>query len=127
MDAVRIKVRLNGAATGVALKITPETTSKAQLVAAALVKLDMSEFMCANAEAVKLYDQDGDQADVADLEKDDVVYLALHGSPFKDKKPRTDEGPGIIDATVLPQSLQVPAVPKKPRPIARKGAHGSLK
>ena len=39
MAAVRIKVRLNGSATGVNLRIDPETTCKEKLVTEALVKL----------------------------------------------------------------------------------------
>ena len=84
---VRVRVRLNGAATGVHLVIDPETMSRAEFIAAATDKLGQK---AQNTSAVKLY-IDGDEAQVNELEKGDLIYVALTGSPSKESKlARTD-------------------------------------
>ena len=85
---VRVRVRLNGAAAGVHLVIDPETMSREEFVELATSKLGQ---VAQTPSAVKLYIE-GDEAQVSELEKGDVVYVALTGSPYREGKlARTDE------------------------------------
>jgi len=98
----RVCVRKNGASSGYTMKIVANWT-KEQLVAAAAEKLltDPTELQraCDEAGKAKLYIGGGDVAEVDDLEKDDVVFVAFSGSPSKRRRTGADlDGTRAVDA-----------------------------
>ena len=62
--------------------IDPETMSREEFVELATSKLGQ---VAQTPSAVKLYIE-GDEAQVSELEKGDVVYVALTGSPYREGK-----------------------------------------
>ena len=80
---LRLKLRVNGSARGVAARID-RFSEHEQFVATAARELEQPP--PSDADKVKLYlHPDGDVVKVEDLEKDDVVVVAFSGSPFKEK------------------------------------------
>ena len=80
---LRLKLRVNGSARGVAARIDPFSEHE-EFVATAARELEQPP--PSDADKVKLYlHPDGDVIKVEDLEKDDVVVVAFGGSPFKEK------------------------------------------
>jgi hypothetical protein len=104
--SLRIRVRINGSATGATLKIGVEhgITTQQQLVEAAARKLlDADQVAALDATGAKLYLDGGDATEMSELEANDAVFFAFGGSPYKDKVTRNDEGtPGALSS----QSLQ---------------------
>ena len=102
---LRLKLRVNGSARGVAARID-RFSEHEQFVATAARELEQPP--PSDADKVKLYlHPDGDVVKVEDLEKDDVVVVAFGGSPFKEKLACV-EGVGQADSfKVLADSVKV--------------------
>ena len=90
---MRIRVRANGAASGAALKIGADEgiATRAQLVErASALLLTAEQRASVDVEAARLYLDGGDEADLDLLDKDDVVFVAFGGEPFKTKAARLE-------------------------------------
>ena len=83
LSAMRIRVRINGSSHGVVLMIEPESTGKKELVNLAARKLELE---VADQGKAVLYMDGDDRVEVDELEKNDIVYVAFNGSPYKDKQ-----------------------------------------
>jgi hypothetical protein len=88
---MRIKVRINGTATGALLTFNlTETTTTAELAMLTANRLGVAATV-SPADTPKLYLGEGDEiTSVSDIEAGDVVFVAFSGSPFKEKISRTD-------------------------------------
>jgi hypothetical protein len=82
-DKVRVRVRINGAAGGIHFSFEPGVVTDDDFVNGATEKLGVPAVE--DVSKVKLC-VDGDEAKVGDLEKGDVVYLAITGSPLREAK-----------------------------------------
>jgi hypothetical protein len=100
--AVRVRVRVNGASAGAALKISTAATHDDLVQAAAKKLLDADHAAAVDTGIAKLYLNGGDKVDMELLEKDDTVYVAFSGSPFKNKAARTEESETPSPATFTP-------------------------
>ena len=75
--AVRVRVRVNGASAGAALKISTAATHDDLVQAAAKKLLDADHAAAVDTGIAKLYLNGGDKVDMELLEKDDTVYVAF--------------------------------------------------
>jgi len=120
---VRVRLRLNGSATGIVINIANDATHE-QLVASAIEGIgltpDASQVEGIDTTKVRIYAAQGDELrSGAALQQDDVLYVALAGSPLRDAKlRRTGEGqpPEAAEAKLekeplLPTSGSVPTTP----------------
>ena len=110
----RVRVKLNGSDAGVAVVIKDGWALPDFLNAAKLKLLSPDAAAAVDDNQVVLWLAGSDRVtDIEELEKDDVVFLALHGSPFKPVAPMSTSPPPL--APPLPP----PATPltNQPSPI----------
>ena len=102
----RVRVKLNGSDAGVAVVIKDGWALPDFIQAAKLKLLSPDVAAAVDNNQVVLWLAGSDRVtDIEELEKDDVVFLALHGSPFKAVAPMS------ISPPPLAPPLPPPATP----------------